>query len=125
MAQTPYDNLAPEQSVKSIELPQVHGYMGDNVMRNYLFYAMLALIQLGCGTQNRVYNSKIYESISVCQERQDMIGKSLDFYRAQLDYLDKFGYSPQNDTIFILEMCGIQGNMLVTIWNKSKTLSYT
>ena len=94
-------------------------------MRIYLFYVMLALVLSGCGTQNRVYNSKIYKSISVCQESQDMIGKSLDFYRVQLDYLDKFEYSPQNDTIFILEMYEIQGNMLVTIWNRNKTLSYT
>ncbi len=104
---------------------QLHLCMGDNIMNNYLSYVMLALILLGCGTQNRVYNSKIYESISACQGSQDMIGKSLNFYRRQLDYLNKFEYSTQNDTIFILEMYGVQGNMLVTIWNKNKTLSCT
>lgn len=43
----------------------------------------------------------------------------------QCDYLDKLGYSKKNDTIFILEMDGIQGNFLFTVWSKTHTLSYT
>ena len=57
--------------------------------------------------------------------QDSFIGKSLNVYRTQLDYLDKFDYSSQNDTIYILELCGIQGEVLITIWNKNKILSYT
>ncbi|WP_147381212.1 hypothetical protein [Parabacteroides sp. AM08-6] len=70
-------------------------------------------------------NLQIYEDIYVCQGNQDVIGKSLNLYRKQLDYLSKFEYSPQNDTVYILEMYGAQGNLLITIWNKNKMLSYT
>jgi len=94
-------------------------------MKICLFYAMLTLIVLGCGAQRRVCYSKIYEDINACQGNQDVVGKSLNSYRGQLDYLGKFEYSPQNDTIYILEMYGIQGNVLVTVWNRNKTLSYT
>ena len=94
-------------------------------MRNYLFYAMLTFILLGCDTQKHVHNSKIYEDMYVCQGDQDIIGKSINFYRKQIDYLNKFEYSSKNDTVYILEMCGVQGNILITIWNKNKTLSYT
>lgn len=94
-------------------------------MKNYLFYAMLVFILLGCGTQRHVYNSKIYEDIYVCQGNQDIIGESLNIYRKQLDYLNRFEYSPQNDTVYILEMYGVQGNVLITVWNENKILSYT
>ena len=73
----------------------------------------------------RLYNSKIYEDISVCIGRQSIIQKSANFYRKQIDYLDKFDYSTKNDTVFILEMYGLQGNVDVTIWNNNKTNSYT
>lgn len=104
---------------------QLHSYIGGKLMKSYLFYALHIFILLGCGTQKHVYNSKIYEVMYVCQGDQDIIGKSLNLYRKQLDYLNKFEYSSKNDTVYILEMCGVQGNVLVTIWNKNKTLSYT
>lgn len=94
-------------------------------MKNYLFCVVIVFIVLGCGTQKRVLNSNIYKDIYVCQGSQDIIRKSLNFYRTQLDYLDKFEYSSKNDTVYILEMYGVQGNVLITIWNKDKTLSYT
>ena len=49
----------------------------------------------------------------------------MDYYRTHIDYLNKFDYSSRKDTIYILEMYGIQGNVLVTIWNKSNILSFT
>lgn len=94
-------------------------------MKNYLFFAMLIFTLLGCGTQKHVHNSKIYKDMYVCQEDQDIIGKSLNLYRKQLDYLNKVEYSSKNDTVYVLEMCGVQGNVLITIWNKNETLSYT
>lgn len=95
-------------------------------MRNYLFSVVLICIMLGCSTPKRTLNSNIYKDIYACQMSQDsFIGKSLNVYRTQLDYLDKFDYSSQNDTIYILELCGIQGEVLITIWNKNKILSYT
>ena len=100
-------------------------FTGDKIMKNYLFFIMLAFIAGGCSTQKRMYNSKIYEDMSVCHGGQGIIEKSLNFYRVQLNYLEKFEYSTKNDTVYILEMYGIQGEVLVTIWNKNKTLSYT
>ena len=94
-------------------------------MKNYLFFTILAVIVCGCSAQKRIYNSKVYEDIYVCQGEQDFIRKSLDLYREQLNYLENFEYSSQNDTVYILEMCGVQGNVDITIWNKHKTLSYT
>ena len=94
-------------------------------MNNYLFYVMLVFTLLGCGTQKHVHNSTLYEDIYVCQDDQNIFGKSLNLYRKQLNYLSKFEYSPKNDTVYILEMYGVQGNILITIWNKHKTLSYT
>ena len=86
---------------------------------------MLAVIVWGCSTQKCIYNSKIYDDIYACQGGQGIIEKSLNFYRVNLNYLDKFEYSSKNDTVYILEMYSIQGEVLITIWNKNKTLSYT
>lgn len=94
-------------------------------MKNYLFSAMLIFTLLGCGTQKHVHNSKIYEDMYFSQRNQDIIGKSLNLYRKQLDYLSEFEYSSKNDTVYVLEMCGVQGNVLITIWNKNIMLSYT
>ena len=95
-------------------------------MRNYLFSVVLICIMSGCSTPKRILNSNIYKDIYACQMSQEsFIGKSMNVYRTQLDYLDKFDYSSQNDTIYILELCGIQGEVLITIWNKNKILSYT
>ena len=94
-------------------------------MKNYLFYVMLLFITCGCNTKKHVSNLKIYEDIYTCQGSQDILGKSLNFYRTQLDYLNNFKHVPEKDTVYILEMYGVQGNMLVTIWNKHNTFSYT
>jgi hypothetical protein len=94
-------------------------------MKNYLSYAVFIFILLGCGTQKHVYNSKIYEEMYVCQRGLGFTGEPQNLYRKQLDYLNKFEYSLKNDTVYILEMYGVQGNISITIWNKNKKLSYT
>jgi hypothetical protein len=80
---------------------------------------------MGCITHKSVYNSKIYKSIYDCQKNQGIDLKPTNSYREQLNYLNRFEYSKSNDTIFILEMYGIQGDVIIAIWNKSKILSYT
>jgi hypothetical protein len=50
---------------------------------------------------------------------------TLHLYREQSDWLKKINYSDKNDTIFILELSGIQGEVLFTFWNKIDTISYT
>lgn len=94
-------------------------------MKNYLFYVVFVFIILGCGTQKSALHSNMYKDMYTCQGSQNFVGKSLNYYRTQLDYLAKFEYSSNNDTIYILEECGIQGNVLITIWNKNNILSYT
>ncbi|MDR1881487.1 MAG: hypothetical protein LBR26_01740 [Prevotella sp.] len=91
-------------------------------MKLYLFYSILVFIVAGCSTQKYGYNPKIYAKIYDCH-KVDM--KLLNKYREQVNHLDMFDYPKQNDTIYILEMNGIQGNYLFTAWNKSDTISYT
>jgi hypothetical protein len=50
---------------------------------------------------------------------------TLHLYRERSDWLKKMNYSDKNDTIFILELPGIQGDIYFTFWNKKDTLSYT
>jgi hypothetical protein len=59
------------------------------------------------------------------QFEDNMFVKSLNLYRKQSDWLKEFTYSNQNDTIFILELPGIQGDYYFTFWNKIDTLSYS
>lgn len=97
-----------------------------NQMKYLIYILPFIFILLGCGTQKHVYNLKIYEEMYVCQRAQDFFGKPLNLYRKQLDYLSKFKYSLKNDTVYILEMSGVQGDVVyITIWNKNKILSYT
>jgi hypothetical protein len=55
----------------------------------------------------------MYDDIYHFQKNQfgdNMFVQSLNLYRKQSDWLKKFTYSNQNDTIFMLELSGIQGN---------------
>jgi hypothetical protein len=43
----------------------------------------------------------------------------------QWDCFDKLGYSKENDSIYILDMVGLEGDFYFMIWNRSNTLFYT
>ncbi|HPO67938.1 MAG TPA: hypothetical protein PK642_06330 [Paludibacteraceae bacterium] len=103
-------------------------------MKKYLFSIIFTSIFLCCSTSKNTYHSKIYEKIYNCQGidinnikqpyylrlQKDNVNKLI-----QWDYLDKLGYSKENDTIYILNMTGVEGDFYFTIWNRSDTLSYT
>jgi hypothetical protein len=95
-------------------------------MKKYVFCILFIFIVLSCSTQKQEYNSKIYKKIYDCQGAGiNFIDKSLNYYRLEGNYLNNFEYSKKNDTVYILEMYGVQGNVLFTIWNKNDTISYT
>ena len=103
-------------------------------MKKYIFGLLFVCVFACCGTSKNTYHSKIYDKIYKCQGidinnikqpydvriQMDNVNKLI-----QWDYLDKLGYSKENDTIYALEMDGIQGDFLFTVWNKDHTLSYT
>jgi len=103
-------------------------------MKKYIFGSLFVCIFLCCGTSKNTYNSKIYNKIYNCQgvdikninQAYDMRVQINNVNKLiQLDYLDKLGYLKENDTIYILNMTGLEGDFYFTIWNKSDTLSYT
>lgn len=107
-------------------------------MKKYIFGSIFACIFLCCGTSRNMYHSKIYDKIYNCQgidiKLLNQESKQPNYVKIQMDnvnkliqwdYLDKLDYSKKNDTIYILEMDGIQGDFLFTVWNKNDTLSYT
>lgn len=106
-------------------------------MKKCLFSVIVVFIFWGCSHKN-IYHNKIYDKIYNCQgidiELLNKRYKQPNYVKIQLDnvnklirwdYLDKLGYSKKNDTIYILELDGIRGNFLFTVWNKNDTLSYT
>lgn len=103
-------------------------------MKKYIFGSLLICVFLSCGTSPKIYHSRIYDKIYNCQGIDINNIKQPCDVRIQIenvnkliqwDYLNKLGYSKKNDTIYILEMDGIQGDFYFTIWNKGNILSYT
>lgn len=75
---------------------------------------------LGCSPNKNIYNA-VYD----CQKKQNnYIANALRVYQRQLQYFNHINHS-NNDTVYMLEMNGIQGNVLITLWNKNDTVSYT
>jgi hypothetical protein len=75
--------------------------------------------------QKHSLSSEICASHKTCFGDNDIFINELCVYREQLHWETKFKYSVISDTIFILELPGIQGNFLYTFWNKNNILSYT
>lgn len=103
-------------------------------MRKYIFSSLLACIFLCCSTSKHTFHSKIYDKIYNCRgidinNIKQLHHVGIQMYNVnkliQWDYLEKLGYSEKNDTIYILEMNGVQGEFLFTAWNKDHILSYT
>lgn len=88
---------------------------------------LLVVLCVSCKSQANL--GRISQDIYNCQkvrfpENEEVI-KSLDIYRQKFNWIDKLNYSSEEDTLFVLEMPGIQGNYMYTIWNKTDTISYT
>lgn len=69
--------------------------------------------------------SSIIYSIQKQEFGDGIFVKGLSIYREQSRWMEKLNHSAKKDTIFILELPGIQGNYDFTFWNKKDTLSYT
>lgn len=103
-------------------------------MKKYILGSLFVYIFLCCGTSRNTYHFQIYNNIYNCQgidieniEHPYYVRIQMDnvIKLIQWDYLDKLGYSKKNDTIYVLEMDGIQGDFLFTAWRKDYVLSYT
>lgn len=107
-------------------------------MKKYILGSIFACVFLGCGTSKNIYHSKIYDKIYNCQgidiklldqniNQPYNVKIMIDNVNklTQLDFLSQLGYSKKNDTIYILDMVGIEGDYYFTIWNRNNTLSYT
>lgn len=95
---------------------------------NQLFlYFWLVVLCVSCKSQE--YLGRISQDIYNCQKvrfpENEFAIKSLDIYRQQFNWVDNLNYSFEEDTLFVLEMSGIQGNFMYTFWNKADTISYT
>ncbi len=103
-------------------------------MKKYIFGLLFVCTSLCCSTSKNIYHSKIYDKIYNCQgidikniKQQYGVAVQMDNINKliQWDYLDKLNYSKENDTIYILNMVGLEGDFYFTIWNRNNILSYT
>lgn len=102
----------------------------------YLLSVIIVLLFICCNTTKKICQSKIYYEIYNCHgfdvNLDDNVNKSnyrgiTPWYFNQLtktDFLSEFGRLNENDTIFLLEKNGIQGNFMFTAWSKNKILSF-
>lgn len=109
-----------------------HIYISDmNIKLKILqpIFPIFLLVVLCVSCKSQANLGRISQDIYNCQkvrfpENEEVI-KSLDIYRQKFNWIDKLNYSSEEDTLFVLEMPGIQGNYMYTIWNKTDTISYT
>lgn len=103
-------------------------------MKKQIFGSLLIFIFLSCSTSKNTYHSKIYDKIYRCQgidinniKQPYYVSIQMHYINKliQWDYLDKVGYSKENDSIYILNMVGIEGDFNFMIWNRSNMFSYT
>lgn len=87
-------------------------------MKKIVFIFFVFFI-FGCSTH------KVNNSLYNCQKKHDTrTAMALNYYRKQLHWLSKFEYDKKSDTIYTLEINGVQGEVMFTFWNKRDTLSY-
>ncbi len=92
----------------------------SNILSKLL--VILCLITLvGCASPRIASRSHLYSSFMKCH-KGDI--KFIMKYRKKIHFFDDIKYNPQQDTIYIMELYGIIGELSVTIWNKSSSISY-
>ena len=88
-------------------------------------YCFIILFLISCNSWKSPYFEKLYKDMNGCVESGDFETHALLSYRLQIDYLKYFDFRQKEDTIFILEYFGIQGNISISIWNQVDTLSFS
>jgi len=92
----------------------------SNILSKLL--VILCLITLiGCASPRAASPSHLYSSFMKCHKGDY---KFITKYRKRIHFFNDIKYNPQQDTIYILELYGLQGELRVTIWNKSSLISY-
>ena len=92
----------------------------SNILSKLL--VILCLITLiGCASPRAASPSHLYSSFMKCHKGDY---KFITKYRKRIHFFNDIKYNPQQDTIYILELYGLQGELRVTIWNKSSSISY-
>ncbi|WP_434501707.1 hypothetical protein [Prevotella sp.] len=92
----------------------------SNILNKLL--VILCLITLvGCASPRIASRSHLYSSFMKCHKGDT---KFIMKYRKKIHFFDDIKYNPQQDTIYIMELYGIIGELSVTIWNKSSSISY-
>jgi hypothetical protein len=95
-----------------------------------LRYIVLLLcgILVQCCITAQYRNKNIYADIYKAQQLKygnTMFVKTLNYYRQQIPWIKNVEGTNPRDTIYALELSGIQGEELFTYWNKQDTISYT
>ena len=92
----------------------------SNILSKLL--VILCLITLiGCASPRAASPSHLYSSFMKCHKGDY---KFITKYRKRIHFFNDIKYNPKQDTIYIMELYGIQGELLVTIWNKGSLISY-
>ena len=95
-------------------------------MKVFIYLIIIVIIQNG-NYKQKYDKPNMLDSIFCAQENTFKDGnfKVLNSYRNQSEWWKKLKYSSENDTLFIIECWGVQGNFAFTIWSNSDTISYT
>lgn len=95
-------------------------------MKKIVYLILFISILGGCKQQLNLIkvSQNIYKN-QIQAYGDTMLLKGLQFYRKKSIILEKLNYSTVNDTVFALEKLGFQGDLYLTYWNKSDTISYT
>lgn len=98
-------------------------------MKTYPYLAalflILALLNESCGSPSKISNISydIY-NIQKLEFGDNILIQGLSLYRRQFNWDKELKYSQKKDTIFLLELPGIQGDYHYTFWNRVDTISY-
>ena len=88
---------------------------------NKLLVILCLITLVGCASPRIASRSHLYSSFMKCHKCDT---KFIMKYRKKIHFFDDIKYNPQQDTIYIMELYGIIGELSVTIWNKSSSISY-
>ena len=91
----------------------------------YTMLFVVLILNPSCKSQSNIAVSDDIYKVQKSEFGDNMFVEALNLYRKQSHWLDKLEYSNKGDTIFILELPGVQGNYNFTFWNKKDTISYT
>ncbi len=99
-------------------------------MKNCMYFSAIFILALhllfgSCKIQISMFQGDSIYSVQKKEFGDSMDIKALNYYREQSKWFEKLNHSNKEDTIFILERPGIQGNFSFTFWNKRDTVTYT